>query len=339
MNPRVTVIVPCFNERHTIGLLLESIHNQTFPLDDFEVILADGMSTDGTRQIVREFSDAHTALNLRMVDNPDRIIPAALNRAVEAARGEVIIRLDAHSMPSSDYIERCLQVLEQTGAANAGGVWEIRPSGETMVARSIAAAASHPLGAGDARYRTSGEPGEVDTVPFGAYQREWLDKAGPFNEALLTNEDYEFNFRLRRLGGLIWFDPSIRSTYFARGNLMALARQYARYGYWKARMLLRYPRSLRWRQLLPPVFVFAALALAFLALFSPAAQVLLGLQLGLYAGTTLLVGLIEAIRRRTPSLIVGFPLAIWSMHLAWGGGFLWSLVTAVFGGDREASRT
>ncbi len=338
MTVGVSVIVPCYNEERTIRLLLQAIRGQTYPMSNLEVIIADGMSTDGTREVVREFSQMHTTLNLRVVDNPDRIIPAALNRAIEAARGEVIVRLDAHSMPSPEYIERCLQVLENTGAANAGGVWEIQPSSETWMARSIAAAGSHPLGAGDARYRTSGVAGEVDTVPFGAFRREWLDKTGPFNETLLTNEDYEFNVRLRNLGGLIWFDPSIRSTYFARGDLAALARQYARYGFWKARMLMHYPRSLRWRQVLPPFFVFTALILGLIGLFSPAAQVLLGLQLGLYAGTTFIVGLIEAIRRRSPGLIVGFPLAIWTMHLAWGGGFLWSLLTAVIGGDREASR-
>jgi glycosyltransferase involved in cell wall biosynthesis len=336
--PKVTVIVPCFNEHRTIGLLLESILNQTFPLDDIEVVIADGMSTDGTRAILDEFSRDHSDLNLRVVDNPDRIIPAALNRAIDAAQGEVIIRLDAHSIPNPDYIERCMHVLENTGAANVGGVWMIRPSHGSWMARAIAVAAAHPLGAGDARYRTSGVAGAVDTVPFGAFRREWIEKAGPFNEALQTNEDYEFNVRLRRLGGLVWFDPSISSTYFARGDLLSLARQYARYGYWKARMLMSYPQSLRWRQILPPLFVLVIIVLGLIGLFSSAAWVLLGLQLGFYAGITFLMGLIEAIRRRDLALIPGFPLAIWTMHLTWGGSFLWSLVTAAIGGEREASR-
>ena len=133
----------------------------------------------------------------------------------------------------------------ETEAANVGGVWDIRPGGEGWVARSIAAAVAHRLGAGDAGYRAGARAGEVDTVPFGAFDRRWLERVGAFNEELLTNEDYEYNYRLRQAGGMIWLDPSIRCVYFARPTLSALARQYWRYGFWKAHMLTRYPRSLR----------------------------------------------------------------------------------------------
>lgn len=329
---RVSVVVPCYNERDTIGLLLRALERQDFSLDDLEVVIADGMSQDGTREALAAFSRGHPRLRLRVVDNPARVIPAALNRAIEAARGEVILRLDAHSMPRPDYVARCLAALDETGAANVGGAWDIQPSGEGWIARSIAAAASHPLGAGDARYRYSDRAGRVDTVPFGAFRREWLERVGPFNESLLTNEDYEYNLRIREAGGVVWYDPKISSVYFARGDLRSLARQYARYGFWKAQMIIRNPRSLRWRQALPPSFVLVTVVLAALAVFWPPGRWLLDIQLGVYAIISLATGSGVALRRKDPLLALGFPLALAVMHFSWGGAFLWGLLHAWFGG-------
>jgi succinoglycan biosynthesis protein ExoA len=328
---RVSVIIPCFNEEQTIAQMLEALHGQTFPLSDMEVVIADGMSTDGTRQAIQTYAGDHPDLIIRLVDNPARIIPAALNRAIEQARGEVVIRLDAHALPYPDYIERSLQALEGTGAANAGGVWEIRPSAEGWQARSIAVAAGHRLGAGDARYRTLGKAGPADTVPFGAFRREWLERIGLFDESLISNEDYELNVRLRRAGGLIWLDPAIRSVYFARGDLAALSRQYARYGFWKTRMLVRNVDTIRWRQALPPAFVLASLALAALGVLWHPAWGLLGVQWAVYVLVCICVGGAEAVTKGDAGLILGFPLAIWTMHLSWGGGFLWGLATWLVG--------
>ena len=336
--PSVSIIVPCRNEEHTIALLLTAIHHQTWPTADLEVIVSDGMSTDGTRLAIQEFVQAHPDLAIRIVDNPDRSIPAALNRAISAAGGGVVIRLDAHSVPQPDYVAECLRALEATGAANVGGLWEIRPSRETWMARAIAAAASHPLGAGDARYRTAGQEGEADTVPFGAFRREWLDRVGSFDEGLLSNEDYELNVRLRNAGGKIWLSPSIRAIYFARPDLPALARQYLRYGFWKSRMLVRHPATLRWRQALPPLFVLAALVLASAGLAWRPAWLLLGVQLAVYALAIVAAGADVAFTRRDTPLILGFPLAIWTMHFTWGTAFLWGMLTRLLGGRRDPRR-
>lgn len=338
MTINVSVIVPCYNEARTIGLLLEAIHAQTYPQDALEVIIADGMSTDGTREAIETFKAGHPALAIRVVDNPKRIIPAALNKAIAATSGDVIVRLDAHSVPRPDYVERCVDTLASTDAANAGGIWDIQPSRDTWLGCAVAAAAAHPLGAGAARYRTGGAAGEVDTVPFGAFQRAWLERVGPFDESLLTNEDYEYNVRIRQAGGVVWFDPAIQSTYFARGDLQSLARQYARYGYWKARMAARYPRSLRWRQTLPPLFVLVLFVSGLVAPFFRPASVLFGVQLGLYGAVTLLAGVGEAIIRRAPALVAGFPLALWVMHFSWGGAFLWGALSLILGGTRESGR-
>ena len=332
MKLKVSIIIPCFNEQATITSLLQAIFEQTYPTDDLEVVIADGMSTDGTRQVIRAFSSDHPELTVRLIDNPPRIIPAALNRAIQAARGEVIIRLDAHSIPNRDYVERCLTILDDTGAAMVGGVCDIQPSREGWLGRSIALAASHPLGAADARYRVGGEAGEVDTVPFVAFRREWVDRIGFFDESLLINEDYEFNFRLRQAEGVIWFDPSIRSTYFSRSDLASLARQYARYGYWKYQMLRRHPQSLRWRQALPPLFVLTVILLGVASIFWYPARTLLEIQLFLYGAIVLLVGAMEAIRKRDMALLLGFPLAVWTIHFAWSGAFLWSILATFLRG-------
>ena len=335
MTSTASIIVPCFNEESTIGLLLQAIADQTVGAAALEVILADGGSTDRTRAVVQAFADRHPDLSIRLVDNPTRAIPAALNRAIERARGGVIIRLDAHSIPQPDYVAQCLRVLRRPDIANAGGAWDIHPSADTWIARGIAAAAGHRLGAGDARYRTSGQPGAVETVPFGAYPRAWIERVGPYDETLLTNEDYEYNVRLRQAGGIIWFDPAIRSIYFARPTLGALARQYARYGFWKARMLRRYPGTLRLRQALPPAFVLATVGLGILAPALPPAGWLLGLQWALYAAAILAAGITEAWRRRDPTLAAGMPPALAVMHLAWGGAFWWGWLSSFKRGTHE----
>lgn len=324
--PRVSVVVPCYNEQSTICLLLEALYFQTFPRAEIEVILADGMSTDGTRQRVTEFQRAHPDLAVQIVDNPMRNIPSGVNRAIEAARGEFIVRLDAHCVPRPDYVAGCVSALEQGKGENVGGVWDIRPGGPGWQARAIAVAASHPLGVGDARYRYTQTAQQVDTVPFGAFRRSLVDRIGLYNESLLTNEDYEFNVRVRQSGGKIWLDPAIRSVYFSRSDFRGLARQYVRYGFWKARMLRRYPGTLRWRQALPPAFVASLAVFALLGLWSPLFGGLFVIELVAYAFILFLVGLQTAWKNRDPALVIGVPLAIAIMHFAWGSAFLWSVI-------------
>ena len=324
--PSISVIVPCYNEQSTIGLLLEAVYAQTTPRQEMEVVIADGMSTDQTRQRIHEFQERRPELSVQIVDNPQRNIPAGLNCAIRAARGEFIVRLDAHCVPRPDYVARCVQALQLGIGDNVGGVWEIRPGGDGWQSRSIAVAASHPLGVGDARYRYTDRAGYVDTVPFGAFRREMAHRIGLFDETLLTNEDYEFNVRLRQAGGKVWLDPEIRSIYFARSGLGALARQYWRYGFWKARMLRRYPATLRWRQALPPVFVVSLLFWAGLAFVLPVTGWVFVLELATYGLILLAAGIRLGLQKKDLALIFGVPLAIATMHISWGSAFLWSLI-------------
>jgi glycosyltransferase involved in cell wall biosynthesis len=329
MPPTVSIVVPCYNEEGTIGSLLEAILTQTFPRHEMEVVIADSLSRDRTREVISDFGRAHPDLALRIVENAHRTIPSSLNLAIREARGEFLIRLDAHSIPIPEYVERCVQDIRAGKGANVGGVWKIQPGGSGWIARGIAVAASHPLGAGDALYRLGAPAGPVDTVPFGAFRRQLLDQVKGFDETLLTNEDYEFNVRIRRSGGVVWLDPQIVSTYFARATLRDLAAQYWRYGYWKCRMLLRYPSSIRWRQALPPLFLLGMLCMAVGALFWMPALRALVLVACLYLVAVLAAGIAMGVRARDGLLIVGSPLALATMHLAWGSGFLWSLLTSL----------
>jgi glycosyltransferase involved in cell wall biosynthesis len=322
----VSIVVPCYNEEKRIRFLLEAIFAQTYPRHLLDVTIADGNSTDRTREVLALFQREHPELKLQVVENAARTIPAGLNLAIGASRGEIILRLDGHSSPYPEYVEKSVAALEAGLGDNVGGVWEIRPGAETWIARAIAVAAAHPLGVGDALYRHATQAASVDTVPFGAWRRQLVEKIGGYDETLLSNEDYEFNARIRRSGGKIWLDPAIRSVYFARSDFGALATQYFRYGFWKLKMLRRYPATLRWRQALPPLFVASLIGSLLLAGFWPFFGWLAGLELLGYFGILGWVSLRLGLKRRELSLVFGLPLAIAVMHFTWGSGFLWSIL-------------
>ena len=328
MSPKVSIIVPCYNEQSTILSMLQAFHVQTFPRAQMEVVIADGMSTDGTRAAIAAFQREFPDLEVRVVENVKRFIPSGVNRAIEAARGEILVRFDGHAKPYPDYVENCVTAHQAGRGDNVGGVWEIHPGADTWMAKSIAVAAAHPLGVGDALYRHAKQAAEVDTVPFGSFRRALIEQVGFFDESLLTNEDYEFNARIRKQGGKIWLDPSIRSVYFARATLWELIRQYWRYGFWKWYMLRRYPDTLRWRQALPTVFVLSLIGLLVLSIFFAAARLLLAAELILYFSIMLLTGVHAAVRQQKAYLVVGLPLSIFAMHISWGSGLLWSMFTS-----------
>jgi glycosyltransferase involved in cell wall biosynthesis len=323
--PSVSIIVPCYNEENTISGLLDSILQQTYPLEKVEVIIADGMSEDHTREKIQEFQQSHPQIHLKIVDNPKRIIPSALNLAIQAASGEIILRLDAHCHPMHDYVERSAEDLVQGKGKNVGGLWLICPGTETWIAKSIAISASHPLAVGDAKYRYSSKEGAVDTVPFGAFWKDYLLSLGGYNEELLTNEDYELNTRIRQRSDIVWFDPNIQSVYFSRSTLRGLAKQYWRYGYWKCKMLKKFPGSLRLRQAIPPLFVTGWVFLVIAAIFSQVFQLFLALMVLLYILALIVISLPAIFKEKDPTLIVGLPASIAIMHFCWGAGFLWSL--------------
>jgi glycosyltransferase involved in cell wall biosynthesis len=325
-NPTISIIIPCFNERETIHLLLDALYTQTYPQTDMEVVIADAGSTDGTQDIIHHWTMNHPELKIKLVDNHASTIPSGLNTAIRASSGEIIVRLDAHSKPHREYVQRVVIALEEDRGDNVGGVWDIQPGSDHWIARSIAAAAGHPIGVGGALYRYTGKAAYVDTVPFGAFKRDLLDHVGMFDETLLTNEDYEFNVRIRKNGGKIWLDPKIRSVYYARNNLKELSRQYWRYGYWKLQMLRRYPETLRLRQALPPLFIVCLILLLLLSPFFNLAFFTLRGIVAVYITVLFLTGVQLSLKNEDLPMLLGVPLSIACMHFSWGSGFLWGVI-------------
>ena len=322
MPQSVSVIIPCRNEEKTIQLVLDAIYGQTYPREWMQVVIADGFSEDRTREKIADFKTAHPDLDVLVVDNFQRVIPAGLNAAIKASRGDVIVRMDAHSIPNPDYVALCVDAHERNVAQNVGGVWNIQPGKDSWIARSIAAAAGNPLAVGDAHYRFTDKAAFVDTVPYGSYKRDLFDQIGLFDETLLANEDYELNTRILQSGGKIWLDPNIRCTYFARSDLLALTKQYHGYGYWKVQMLKRYPETLRWRQALPPAFVLGLLITLLVGIFWKPSLYLFAAVSGLYLLILLAVGIHMANKKRDILMLIGIPLAIFTMHFSWGSGFI-----------------
>lgn len=329
--PSVSVVVPCFNEERYIEEVLENLARQR-PGVPFEIVVVDGMSTDGTRAAVRRFAEANPEPPVRLVDNPARNIPSALNLGIEAAVGRVIARMDAHAVPSENYLRDCLDRLGREGVAIVGMPCRIRPGAGTAVALANAAAVSHPFGIGDAKYRTAGAGGPaesrlVDTVPFGVFRKELWERLGGYDEGLLTNEDYDFNYRARRSGGGVLLDASGYCTYFARPTYAALARQYLRYGLWKARMVRLHPRSVQPRQLVAPVFVVSLALLVPASVWFAPARWLLSAEFAAYALLALVSAAQLARREREPKLLALVPVSFLLIHLVWGAGFLLGLVS------------
>ena len=325
--PTVSVVIPCRNESGTIEGLLEALRGQSYPAESMEILVVDGMSLDGTREVVRAAAHERRPPLVRLLDNPGLTVPRAMNVGITAAKGAIVVRLDAHSVPARDYVERCVTALEAGKGDCIGGAWTVRPGAPGAVAEAIALAAGHRLGAGDARYRIGGSAGPVDTVPFGAFRRETLLRAGLFDEDLTVNQDYELNTRLRTAGGVVWFDPAIRCAYFARPRLRALWRQYWRYGRGKRRMLSRHPASLRPRQAVPPLFVASVVGLSLAAVPMARARAPLALLAGAYAAANAVAvnGMVRRGADRRAAALA--PLAFATMHVAWGAGFLTGLVT------------
>lgn len=328
--PFVSIVIPCFNEERFIFKVLENFAGQYQPARS-EIIVVDGRSTDSTRERVAEFKRAYPNLPVRLVDNPARNIPAGVNLGIEAARGDVIVRMDAHSIPSANYVRRCVEQLGGTeDVAVVGMPWRIQPGAETRAARAIALAVAHPFGIGDAKYRMPERAATefVDTVPFGVFRKSLWREVGGFNERLLANEDYDFHYRIRARGGRILLDTSGHSLYFARPTVKELAQQYFRYGTWKAQMVKLHPRSLRPRHLVAPAFVAWITSTAFLGFWWRPAWLLLLLAVVPYALLSLWCAFQLARRARDLSLlplIAGiFPV----LHVAWGGSFWLGLIRA-----------
>jgi len=263
-NPAVTAVVPCLNETDHIETCLRSILEQEEPPGGFEIVVTDGMSNDGTREILKRMAAGNP--RLRMVDNPLRTTPCGMNLGIRAARGEWLAIMGSHNRYAPDYLRRCLETAQATGADNVGGA--MFSEGDTLVQRAIAAAHHSRVSVGGARWHNPDYEGPADTVFGGFYKRVVFERIGLFDEELVRNQDDELNLRLTRAGGKIWQSPRIRSWYHPRNSLSALFRQYEQYGYWKVRVIQKHKLPASWRHLVPGAFLLTLVTLFLLSAFS-----------------------------------------------------------------------
>ncbi len=314
MPPFVTVVLPVYNESAWIERSLGAILAQDYPAASMEVLVVDGLSTDSTPAQVQAIAARDP--RVRLLYNPRRIQAISMNRAVAEARGEFIIRVDGHTLIAPDYVSRCIHHLQATGADNVGGPQ--RFVGITATGKAIAAAYRSPFSV-PSRFTVSDTAEYVDTVYLGAWPRAVFDRIGGFDE-LKINEDYLFNYRIRKAGGRIYLSPDIRSDYYGRQTFSALARQFFNYGIGKFGVLAAHPASTHPRHLIAPVFVAALVGGALLAPFSRIISILWKLTLISYALANA-VATIHQCRRAGWQHLTRLPLVFTTVHIAWGSGF------------------
>jgi succinoglycan biosynthesis protein ExoA len=322
--PMVSAILPVRNEEGFIVQALSAVLAQDYPADRLEILVVDGDSSDHTRTIVEGIINLAPG-RIRLIDNADRIVSTGLNAAIEAATGEVIVRVDGHCEIAPDYIRRAVDRLSRDGVECVGG--RLDTIGETHRARVIAAAMSAPFGVGGSAFRSGGAVSSLtDTVAFPAFTRAALQRAGPFDEELIRNQDDEYSYRLRRLGGRILLANDLHARYYSRASFRGLWRQCRQYGYWKVRVLQKHPWQMRPRQAVPALFV-ACLAIAATLFFlttSRAALALLALILVSYFTAAIVASwrTVGRTARGWRDLLPWLPLTFATMHVAYGIGSL-----------------
>jgi glycosyltransferase involved in cell wall biosynthesis len=322
--PLVTVVMPVRNEERYIERSLGAVLAQDYPAEFMEVLVADGGSTDRTRELVERLGAGR---GVRIIDNPRGIVAPGLNAAVAEARGEIVVRVDGHCEIAPGHVRKAVHYLRTSGEEVAGVGGPVETVGETPLARAIAVAMSSRFGAGGSAFRTGvDEPVFADTVPFPAYPRRVLEEAGPFDEELVRNQDDEYNYRLRRAGKKLLLAPDLRSRYYSRADLASLWRQYFQYGYWKVRVMRKHPLQMRARQVGPPLFVVALVLGAATAPWSGWGLLWLAGAGGLYLLASILASATagRAVPVRSRALL---PLIFAVLHVGYGSGFLVGLAS------------
>jgi succinoglycan biosynthesis protein ExoA len=326
---RVSVVIPCRNEAKHITTFLDSVLQQKTGGIDLEIVLSDGMSDDGTREIVARYQNSHP--QLIVIDNPERIVSTGLNAAIRSAHGEIIARMDCHTEYAADYLQKCVKLLRDTGADNVGG--PARTKADGWIARSIAAAYHSPFSSGGAKFHDENYEGYVDTVTYGCWYKSTLERLGLFDERLVRNQDDELNLRLIRSGGAIWQSPQIVSWYRPRGKVSSLFRQYFQYGFWKVPVIRKYRIPASWRHLAPGAFMMGNVFLVVLSIagivsghgrLSSSCALALAVSAALYGGASVIASVLAARRHGWPLLLL-LPLVFFVYHASYGLGFLLGL--------------
>lgn len=318
--PFVSVIVPCRNERPHIRLFLEALLDCDYPRERLEVKFVDGLSSDGTKEIILEAQRRYEFI--RVLDNPRMIVPVAMNMGIRETKGEIIIRMDAHSQFPSDYIHRCIKLLrDNPEAGNAGGRVVNVPNGNGPWARAVAFITSHPFGVGNSAWRTGLGRAFVDTVPCGTFSRSVLDEVGLFDERLTRGQDHELNARIRRSGYKVAFDPTIQVKYWNQGTLPGLIRQGFYTSMWNLYNLYLHSYTFKWRRFVPAAFVL------YLALLAAYPSIPAAAPLALYA---LLVASVSW-KGRSAGGAPCVAATLVAYHLTYGAGTYFGLANLLTG--------
>lgn len=337
MNVRkVSVICPVFNEEKFIEECIMSIIEQDYPQDMMEVLFVDGRSTDKTREIIERYMRQYPFIKL--LDNPERIVPYALNRGLEAAKGEVIMRLDGHCTYPTNYISELVRYLYQLNADNVGGVWNTQPAKDTPICQAIAQASSHPFGVGGSMHKIGASKIiETDTVPFGCYKREIFEKTGPFDIDLVRNQDDEFNGRLHNLGGKIYLIPQVIINYTARDTLCKMRKMYYQYGLYKPLVNKKLGAPATVRQFFPLVYLLLLIIGGTASIFSPFILHAYTTFLVLYLFIGIVVGSMSAIRMHQPLLVLLMPYVFFNIHMSYGIGYLVGIFNVLCNSSSEVT--
>ena len=315
--PLVTVILPVRNEASYLRASLDSVLHQDYPQERMEILIADGMSTDGTRAIVQEYQNRFD--NIYLVDNPGKIVPTGMNIALLRAKGEFIVRVDGHTIVAPDYVRMCMETFFRTKADNVGGC--MTTTGSTKFGQAIAIATSTPFGVGNSRFHYAQVEQEVDSVYMGAWPKKTFLKVGLFDEELVRDQDDEFNYRTKSLNGKIILNPFIKSTYTVRNSPKALWKQYFQYGFYKVRVLQKHPRQMSLRQFIPPLFALSLMMAFICSLIFSWGWIILTSIAGIYLLANLSASLKTSISKGM-RFFPYLPLAYAILHLSYGLGFL-----------------
>ena len=314
----VSIISPCRNEADYIDAYVSAVLAQRQDGFELEVVIADGLSNDGTADKLADW--ARREPRLKVIENPGQIVSTGLNLALQHARGEVIVRMDIHTTYASDYVAQCVKALKETGATCVGGPWIAR--GESFLQRAIAAAFQSRFGSGGAASRRHDYSGPVDTVYLGAWRREELAALGGFDEALVRNQDDELNLRIIRGGGRVWQSSAIKSVYAPRGSFAALFRQFHQYGYWKIPVLQKHRLPASTRHVAPFAFLALLVVLAAAAPFSTASGIALaGLVMVYLVAAMVFAWRAKAEEGRSIGQAAAVAAAFACMHFGYASGF------------------
>jgi len=335
--PFVSAVIPCRDEEKFLGACLESLIHNDYPRNRLEILVVDGASADATQDVARRFAERYPWV--RLLDNPRGIIPAGMNVGIRAARGDVIMKIDAHSVYPSDYISRCVRFQSEYNADNVGGVVAAVPSVDTAVARAIALALSHPFGSGNSRFRIgASRPCWADTVAFGCYKREVFERIGMYDERLVRSSDMDLNTRLRRAGGRILLVPDIVIQYFPRAGLGDFFKRNVLDGFWALYPLRFGGQVARMRHVVPLMCLLAFGGLAAASWFSRAAGLSLATLVFAYAAMNIGFSLRTARKEGRRRVAAVLPLVFALRHLGYAVGSLWGWVRALGSVDFWARR-